>query len=263
MQAHAQAQSSSSIGLIARSLMSGQSLGRKLEIARSWARVCSYGSLGLCRLPSRLCRYADLPRIERLAREMAPVVERDPASAAKYAQYDRWIPFNVARVGALGLHHARPLRILDIGCGPGYFLAGALLCGHECFGIDAPASVLTEVEAHVYSEMLAALSCEQRVAPLLIERFMPMPLRLGELDLITAYWICFNRHRQRDEWNISEWQFFVGDALSHLRLGGVLHLELNANPERYGKLVWYDGETLEFFRSSGSVRGGIVRIPKR
>ena len=56
---------------------------------------------------------------------MAPVVERDPTSAAKYADYDQWVPFNVARVGALGLHHSKPQRMLDIGCGPGYFLAAA------------------------------------------------------------------------------------------------------------------------------------------
>ncbi len=77
----------------------------------------------LCRLPSRVCDAADLRRIEALGREMAPVVERDPTSAAKYTDYDHWVPFNVARVAALGLHHSKPLRILDIGCGPGYFLA--------------------------------------------------------------------------------------------------------------------------------------------
>lgn len=262
-EARAQQQSHSSMGLITRSLVSGRPMERKLEILKIWLRLCRYGSAKLCRLPSRVCNSADLRRIEKLAREMAPVVERDPTSAAKYADYDLWIPFNVARIGALSLHRSQPKRILDIGCGPGYFLAGTLLCGHDCYGIDAPETVLTTVEARVYSEMLAALSCDNRVSPLLIERFVPMQLPVGDLDLITAYWICFNRHRQPDEWGTAEWRFFVADALSRLRSGGVLHLELNSNPERYGPLTWYDAKTLEFFQAAGTVAGGTVRISKR
>jgi SAM-dependent methyltransferase len=248
--------------LIARSFMSNRPTDRKVEIAKIWLRLARSGSVALCRLPSRVCDAADLPRIERLGREMAPVVERDPTSAAKYADYDLWVPFNVARIASLSLHGAKPQRILDIGCGPGYFMAAALACGHDCHGIDAPESILTKVEARVYSEMLAALSLDKRVSPLLIERFVPMPLAQRDLDLITAFWICFNRHRQPDEWAVAEWKFFVDDALAHLRSGGVLHLELNEHPERYGSLRWFDQETLEYFRSMGTVQGGIVRIAK-
>ena len=262
MEARSQDQPPSPRGLIARSFMSNRSTDRKVEIAKIWLRLCRYGSVGLCRLPSRVCDAADLRRIETLGREMAPVVERDPTSAAKYADYDHWVPFNAARVAALGLHHSKPQRILDIGCGPGYFLAAAMACGHDCYGIDAPETILTEVEARVYSEMLGALSIENRVSPLLIERYVPMALPVDKLDLITAYWICFNRHRQADEWGVAEWRFFVGDALSHLCPGGVLHLELNENPERYGALRWFDQETLDYFRSAGTVEGGIVRIAK-
>jgi len=232
-------------------------------MARNWARLVRFGSLALLRLPSRIRRNADLARISRLRDEMASVVERDPACAAKYADYSLWIPFNVARLGVLSLQTSPPLRILDIGCGPGYFLAGALACGHQCYGIDAPATVLSDVEQRVYSEMLEALHCRERVSPLLIERFVPMALPLRDLDLITAYWICFNRHKQADEWGVAEWKFFAEDALSHVSERGVLHLELNSNPERYGALEWYDQETLEFFRSAGSVQGGVVRITKR
>jgi SAM-dependent methyltransferase len=262
MEARPQEQSPSSLGLITRSFMSNRPTERKVEIAKLWLRLARYGSVALCRLPSRVCGAADLRRIDQLGREMTPVVERDPTSAAKYTDYDLWVPFNVARIGALGLHNSKPLRMLDIGCGPGYFLAAALACGHDCYGIDAPETILTKVEARVYSEMLASLGCADRVSPLLIERFVPMPLPQSDLDLITAYWICFNRHRQPDEWGVAEWRFFLDDALSHLRPGGVLHLELNENPERYASLMWYDKETLDYFRSAGTVQGGVVRIIK-
>jgi len=261
MEARAHSQSPSWLGLFARSFLS-RSSPHRAEIARTWGRLCRYRSLALCRLTSRLCQSADLERIDSLGKEMAGALDRDPACAAKYADYTFWIPFNVDRIGTLSLHRSRPLRILDIGCGPGYFLAAALACGHDCYGVDAPATLLSDVEARVYSEMLAALSCSSRVSPLLIERFAPMPLSLSDLDLITAFWICFNRHAQPDEWGVAEWQFFVQDAMSHLRDGGVLHLELNSNPERYHSLEWYDEETLQFFRSAGTVDRNLVRITK-
>jgi SAM-dependent methyltransferase len=235
-------------------------LNRTLQITRLWARVYHYRSLKLGGLAARVRANADLKRIHRLEREMAGVLERDPTCAAKYTDYTFWIPFNVARIGGLSLHRASPLRMLDIGCGPGYFLAAARACGHECYGIDAPPSILSDVEKRVYSELLAALNCNAQVSPLLIERYVAMNLPLRQLDLITAFWICFNRHCQPDEWGVAEWQFFVTDALSHLRDGGTLHLELNANPDRYGPRQWYDDETLKFFHSVGTVEGGVVRI---
>ena len=257
-EARAHAASPSLLGLIARSLLSRSSP----DAVRTWGRLWRYHSRALWGLTSRVCEQADLQRIESLAREMAPVVERDPQCAAKYADYARWIPFNVNRVGGLGLHQSRPLRLLDIGCGPGYFLAAAAACGHDCYGIDAPAAVMTAVERRVYSELLGALSLQDRVSPLLIERFTPMALPVRDLNYITAFWICFNRHEQPDEWGVAEWQFFVQDAMTHLREGGVLHLELNSNLARYASLEWYDQPTLDFFRSAGRVDRNVVRITR-
>jgi SAM-dependent methyltransferase len=208
-------------------------------------------------------RDANLQRIGSLAHEMRDTLRTDPTSAAKYSDYRLWIPFNVCRIGALALHTSPAKRILDIGCGPGYFLAAGRVCGHDCYGIDASATVLTEIERRVYSELLAALACDRKVAPLLIERYVPMSLQQSGYDLITAFWICFNRHRQADEWGVDEWAFFVDDARRHLRPGGLLHLELNANPERYGKLEFYDQKTLDFFRSQGTADRGVVRIRKQ
>jgi SAM-dependent methyltransferase len=237
-------------------------LGRTLEIARIWTRICRQRSLSLWQVGGRVRRATDLGRIERLRNEMAGVLATDPTSAAKYADPDVWLPFNVDRIGRLSLHDSPPLRILDVGCGPGYFLAAARACEHDCYGVDAPATILTEVERRVYSEMLAALSLGQRVSPLLVERFTPMTLPWSGFDLITAFWICFNCHRRADEWGRKEWEFFIEDARSHLREGGILHLELNEHPERYGPLTWYDADTLDFFQSAGTVHRNIIRIRK-
>ncbi len=261
MNARVQSHLLSWLALITCSFPSGNSL-RRVKLARVWGKVCRYRSVALCRLRSRIYKSTDLEAIERLGKEMAAPRACDPACAAKYTDYAFWLPFNLERIGRLSLHRSSPLRILDIGCGPGYFLAAALACGHDAYGVDAPASALTGIEARVYGEMLAALSCDNRVAPLLIERFVPMALSWHDLDLITAFWICFNRHHQPDEWGSAEWQFFVQDAMSYLREGGVLYLELNANHERYPSLEWYDDETLRFFRSVGTVNRNIIRITK-
>jgi SAM-dependent methyltransferase len=235
---------------------------RVRNLARNWAEVCRFRSVKLLSLASQVEKNADLWRIEQLASEMKSTVERDPTSAAKYADYRLWIPFNVARIGRLGFHNPPRLRLLDIGCGPGYFLASARACGHEAHGIDAPADILSDVENRVYSELLGALRITPFVSPLLIERYVALSSPLRDLDFITAFWICFNRHRQEDEWGVDEWRFFVDDALSHLRPSGCLHLELNENPERYGALKWYDKSTMDFFQSVGTVDRNVVRIRK-
>lgn len=246
-----------------RKSMSSNGRSSVVEVGKVWARLLQYGSPKLAGVPSRVQRDADLERINRLATEMRGVLRTDPTSAAKYSDYRLWIPFNACRIGALALHTSPAKRILDIGCGPGYFLAAGRACGHDCYGIDAPANVLTDTERRSYSELLAALACGDKVAPLLIERYVPMALQQSDYDLITAFWICFNRHRQADEWGMEEWSFFLDDASRHLRPGGVLHLELNANPERYGKLEFYDERTLDFFRSKGTADRGLVRIQKQ
>ena len=262
MDLYAATPSPSLLGSITRSVLSQDSAERRLELAKIWIALSRRRSLELCRLPARVCAAADLRRIQRLGEEMATVADCDPESAAKYTDYNFWVPFNVLRIGVLGLHRSRPLRILDLGCGPGYFMAAATACGHDCYGIDAPVGVLTDVEARVYGELLAALSLSDRVSPLLIERFTPMKLPVDGLDLITAFWICFNRHQQADEWGVEEWRFWIDDALAHLAPGGVLHLELNSHPERYASLEWYDQPTLDFFRSLGTVQRNVVRIAK-
>ncbi len=244
--------------------MTSQNLVRRAaDMSKTWVRVWAHRSWKLIRFPARMRQTIDLERIDELDREMRSALLESPTSAAKYTDYDYWISFNTNRLAALSLHEREPMRILDIGCGPGYFLAAAMTCGHDAYGVDIPQEMMTSVERRVYSELLAAMALTSRVSPLLVQRFVPMDLAWRDLDLITAFWICFNCHRREDEWGEAEWRFFVEDALSHLRPGGVLHLELNANTERYPELEWYDQPTLEFFQDAGTVDRNVVRIRKK
>jgi SAM-dependent methyltransferase len=237
-------------------------LSRPIHHAARALKLRRYGSGVLNGLVAKVEAEADAKAIAELWERVAPLFRNDPVSAAKYAQPREWLTFNALRVADLGLHVSPALRVLDIGCGPGYFVALARALGHEARGVDAPDYILNELERDVYATLTRAFHCRDVVSPLLIERFNPMTLREGPFDLITAFWICFNRHRQPDEWGVAEWRYFIEDALACLRPGGRIVLDLNENAERYGRLRYYDQATRDYFASAGSVRQGRVIVQR-
>jgi SAM-dependent methyltransferase len=231
------------------------------ELART-AILQAYASRRLNTALSCVKRSADLKRIERLKREVDPIYRRDRFSAAKYADFHPWVLRNLHRAAQLGLHKTPRLRILDIGAGPGYFIAAARALGHECIGIDVPDSCLTPLELRVYTELLNALNCRQHVSPVSIERFEPLPVYGGRYDLITAFLVCFNQHAKPDQWGVPEWRFFVENAMESLTDGGRLFLGLNENVERFGRLAFYDEPLLAYFQSVGTVNRARITITK-
>jgi SAM-dependent methyltransferase len=234
-------------------------LSRQIETLKLGLKLRRTGGAALNAALRKVEAAADSASIARLRRKMDPIFRAGPTTAAKYAQSRYWLLFNALRAAELELHRTPSLRILDLGSGPGYFIAIARALGHDCQGVDAPNSHLTDVEREVYSEITAALHCRDSVRPLLIEPFSPLPFHDRPFDLITAFWICFNRHRQPDEWGVDEWRYFVEDAFACLRPGGKIVLDLNANPERYGDLVFFDAATRDYFLSMGRVdRGRVV-----
>jgi SAM-dependent methyltransferase len=239
-----------------------RSLSRRLQIYRMAARLKRRGSRTLAGVPAAIDRSIDPASLRRLWEEVEPEYRRNPTSAAKYAIPQEWLLLNALRAGELGLDTATGLRILDIGCGPAFFVAVTRALGHETEAVDAPQAYMTAVEQRVYSGLIEILKCERYVTPLLIERYVPLPYPENRFDLITAFWICFNRHRQPDEWGREEWRFFVEDAVRKLRPGGRIYLDLNENPERYGELRFYDTPTLEYFQSVGTVDGGRVSVKR-
>ena len=240
-----------------------RSISRRLLLYQLERKVKQYDSQKLTNLPAAIEKSMDSAKMRKLRQEVGPEYEKSPTSAAKYAMPAEWLLLNTLRAGKLGLHGSTGMRIMDIGCGPAYFMAVARALGHETEGVDAPESYLTPVERRVYSSLIDILGCTGHVSPLLIERYVPLPFPESHYDLITAFWICFNRHRQADEWGKDEWRCFVEDALTRLRPGGRLFLDLNENPERYGELRFYDQPTLEYFQSVGQVDQGSVLVTKR
>jgi SAM-dependent methyltransferase len=107
----------------------------------------------------------------------------DPgADWPKYLDLDRWIGINIRRIRQTELDLARPKRILDLGCGAGYFLYVAQLLGHSGVGLDMDRlAMFREV-----TRLLGVRRVVQR-----IEAFQSLPDFGQKFDLITAFMISF------------------------------------------------------------------------
>ena len=73
---------------------------------------------------------------------------------------------NLQRVRDLGLDYAPPSRILDIGCGTGYFLYISKLLGHDVLGLDVD-------DFPMFRELTELLRVQRTIGR--IEAFQPLP----------------------------------------------------------------------------------------
>jgi hypothetical protein len=78
---------------------------------------------------SRIIETFDGPDFQQIRQRYA--VEDPGEDWPKYLDLDRWIDINIRRIREIELDLAQPKRILDLGCGAGYFLHIAQLLGHK------------------------------------------------------------------------------------------------------------------------------------
>lgn len=166
----------------------------------------------------------------------------------KYLKYPRQIARSVYLARSLGLDRRQPLQILDIGTGPGYFPFVAKSMGHDVTALDVDWSA-------TYNALTRSLAIERVIHE--IRRFEPLPPIAGPFDLITAFMICFNGHKQK-VWGAPEWDYFVGQLRKLAKASGT-RVMLGFNLE-------YDGttgppEVADYFKSIGAQfprRGRVV-----
>jgi SAM-dependent methyltransferase len=155
-----------------------------------------------------------------------------------------WIDINVERAQDLWLDRSPPLRILDLGCGAGYFLYVGKHFGHNVLGLDTDNEPLFQAT----TELLEV----QRVIGR-IDRQTPLPDLHQRFDLVTAHRICFHRiGRVRDgvEWSPADWEFFINDIrMRFLNENGRLLLDFNPRPDGSS---FFTPELRRFFLSQGA-----------
>ncbi len=157
----------------------------------------------------------------------------------KYLEIERWMEINLKRVRDLGLDLGGRKRLLDIGCGTGYFLYICQYLGHDVLGMDL------DVEPG-FREMVDLLGVKRVIW--CIEAFQPLPDLGPRFDVVAAHMICFNGHKSDKLWKIPEWEFFLGDLTNHLTPGGQVCLELNREYDDTN----YTPELKEYFEARGA-----------
>jgi len=189
--------------------------------------------------PQEILKEIDLTGFQRIRDKFAVPGER--THWPKYLDADRWLPLNIKRAQELRLTaRPRPLRILDLGSGAGYFLLVARHLGHSGVGLDIP-------DPPMYGELFELLRLKRVVWE--VKAYEPLP-DLGErFDLVTAFSICFNGHKRTDLWTSKEWAFFLNDLEKRfLQTGGEIFLGMN--PEEDGS--FYTPALKQFFIERGA-----------
>ena len=139
-----------------------------------------------------------------------------------------WIDINVERAQDLWLDRSPPLRILDLGCGAGYFLYVCRFFGHEGLGLDTDEEPLFRG----ITELLNVRRVVSRIHPQ-----VPLPEVGEKFDLVTAHRVCFHRISRMEngewlEWAIADWKFFIEDTRRRfLKPEGRLLLDFNPRPD--------------------------------
>jgi SAM-dependent methyltransferase len=157
----------------------------------------------------------------------------------KYLEIELWMEINLRRVRDLGLDLGGRKRVLDIGCGTGYFLYINQYLGHDVLGLDLD-------EEPGFREMIDLLGVKRKIWR--VQAFQPLPDLGPKFDVIAAHMICFNGHKSDKLWQIPEWEFFLDDLAKHLTRRGRVWLELNQEYDG----TFYTPELKEFFEKRGA-----------
>jgi SAM-dependent methyltransferase len=205
-------------------------LAQPLTYRRTWRKV----QRSVFRLPLGPLR-ANIDQ-ERL-REIQQRYVGSPEEYAKYVHVDRWLRVNRERVQDLKLHRSSPMRVLDLGCGAGFFLFILKSLGCSVLGLDMD-------DFPLFHDMLDLFHIPLVVWT--IAAFKRLPDLGQKFDWITAFSVKFNLYRpSQRRWGSAEWDFFLRDLQQYVAPGGKIFFALNPHD--------YDSPDLhDFFISRGA-----------
>lgn len=155
-------------------------------------------------------------------RYLNPPIDR---GCLKYLDPVSWFEHKFHYAHLLKLHETPPLRILDLGAGPGHFLVIARFYGHSAIGTELPIE-RTELDhpSHFYSELSAIYA--NWLIPHRIEPNRDIVGLPGEVDLVTAFSVAFNLSRGA-LWEVPQWELFLQSLKAQILVpGGKLFMSL-------------------------------------
>ena len=179
-----------------------------------------------------LIKTIDASGFEEIKQKFRALDPKDHLTGRKYLNSSIYIRGSISTALMLGLSAPPKYKILDLGCGPAYFLVVCRYLGHEVQGLDLPGNPL-------YNDLVAFFQIPRidfRICP-----FQPLPPMGEPFDLITAVAICFHKWWDREDgcwkqWAIPEWKYFLKDVQSRLSSHGRIFLGLNFGMSEYPEL---------------------------
>jgi len=129
----------------------------------------------------------------------------------KYLDTPNWAGGKFDHAVRLGLHVSPPIRILDIGAGPGHFQLVAQYFGHETLGLDLPLSArVSTARRHLYQDLCEFFGARTIDHMVLANTGLPsLPHRF---DLVTSFMTWFSSDPKSGKpWSIAEWKAFLRD----------------------------------------------------
>jgi SAM-dependent methyltransferase len=220
--------------------------------------------LWLLRVRSRMLR----GRIESLYREVAATLDwealravRDrlidtapQAGPGKFLNYEKWLREACRRFLVYDFDRLAPgSRVLDLGCGGGFFLVVCRHAGFATVGLDLD-------EDPVFNSLIAVFGLERIACA--IEPGRKLPDLGGPFDAVAAFMTCFNKLPDGSPWNREPWQFLLEDLRTHVVDGGRVVIKFNVSsqtgeyyPREVGAMMRsLPGYSASFYRDSVVLR---------
>jgi SAM-dependent methyltransferase len=144
--------------------------------------------------------------------------------APKYLDIQEFVRDSTERCFALGLFDdGEPKRILDLGCGPGYFLGACRALGHDVVGVDV-------AEEPLYNELIDFLGIPRIVHAVTPDA--PLPALDGSFDLVSAFGVTFNFQGGpgNGSWSADQWARVIDAFVAAAKPGGRVVIHFNQDP---------------------------------
>jgi SAM-dependent methyltransferase len=171
----------------------------------------------------------------RIFQERYKDADSTPGGYSKYLDIFSWMMHKLTYFYLLDLHKMKPLRILDLGTGTGFFPYICSLYGHKVIALDVDT-------VPMYNDICKFLRIDRRIWR--IVKFEKLPALGDRSDLVTAFMVTFNQHNRSDEWGVDEWRFLLNDLqCNQLVNGGRIFLNLNYRSDG----TWCDDALLRLF----------------
>jgi len=110
----------------------------------------------------------------------------------------------------LGLARCKALRIVDLGCGFGYFVRACSDMGHDTMGLDLPDPPMIERA----NEILGNRFISGR-----LRSIFKIPIDIQNVDIFTMFGVNL-RHRDGSYWKAQQYSYLTSDVCDRLKPGG-------------------------------------------